>query len=1098
MQNKTIKLLKYLLGWPISLISLVFIFRIILIKSSSIVTYVRNLKVEFIIIGLFFFLIYYFTRGFLWQKMLSLKGYSFRLKEITYLWEITEFKRYVPGNIWSFVSRGLSMSKRGVEKKDIVDIFLLEIKLIILSCLIFSIFAMAWLFDLLPKSIHDLNLEIVANIFIILLTVGFLFSKKISSRLKFLSFPLDNLAFTTNLKLLLVSIFSFLCFGIGSYFVAISVTPLPLSHIIVFSALFVFALLIGYLSFVTPMGLGVREGIVIWFLLPILRLNLAAAVSVVTRVFLIISELIFLSIIYIWNNWKNKWFLKLESFISKYRYETGLAFLILSYLIYFTVATFLRFNNFYTGRFDLGNMDQVVWNTIHGRIFQLTDPNGTDIVSRIIFHSDFLLILLSPFYLIWSNPKMLLLIQTFVLGLGAIFIYSLSINIVKNKKIALLLSFAFLIYPPLQYANLYDFHAVTLATTFLLGTFYFIRQKKYLWFLIFAVLSALTKENIWLATLIFGLYLIFLNTKNKIKQKKPLIIGIVLSAISIIVFYGLIFIAIPKIRGSEHFALSYYSDFGDSPGGIIKNIIFSPLKTISIFLEPKRLSYLYQLFSSVGFLSIFSLPYLVFAIPDLLINILSNNSQLHQIYYQYTAAITPFVFISAIYGIAFLKKRFYCLSYNLVFYYLLCTTLASAYFIGPLPGSAHPNIDMFIKPLENRKAISEFIDKIPAPYSIASTNNLGAHMSHRQRIYTIPVGINQADIVLFLLNDPFAQPSLFTQKEMAKNMEKDSKYVQVFKNGDFVAFEKKNLFITKNPRTNPNKLFPYAIEALGNRGYKESKINIEAKININRSVISYDSDGLKIYATMSIPSTQKPNKGFPVLILNHGYINPAAYNNVTDYAQIEEYFANTGFLVIKPDYRGNGKSDGAGEPLNRFAYPIDVLNLIASLKNVSQADANRIYIWGHSMGGEVSLQTVEAAEKVPNIKGKIKAVDLWAPVTDPVKWFTKSHLGQLPEAQLTPFPYNQTFGIMGEPRENSLIWQSVSPLRYLSIINIPVLLQHGTADQTVPYEWSIELSNNLNKLSKKSNLITYSNNDHNLSLSHSTALNDSASFFNQY
>jgi len=957
---------------------------------------------------------------------------------------------------------------------------------------------MSWIFDLFPKYFHQQFFELLVIAIIILLNIVFIFSQRLKFKIKFFSFLFSDFSAISNFNLLAISTLSMFCFGLGSYFVAISVTPLMLSHIIVFSGLFVFSLLVGYLSIITPMGLGVREGIVIWFLLPIMRLNLAAAVSIITRIFLILSELIFLGLIYLWVNLKNKFFLKAETFISKYRYEFGLGILILIYALYFTAAGFLRFDNFYAGRFDLGNMDQVVWNTIHGRIFQLTDPNGINIISRLAFHADFLLILISPLYLIWSNPKMLLLLQTVVLGAGAVFVFLLAKDLLKNKKISLLISFAYLMYPALEYSNIYDFHAVTLATTFLLAAFYFIKKRKYLWFTIFLIIAALTKEEIWLIVFLFGLYVIFLGIKDKLKTKTIWIYGVFLSAFSLLAFYILIWIAIPAVRGSNHFALAYYSDFGGSPTGIVKNILLSPVKTISIILAPKRLLYIYQLLSPLGFLGILSPLYLIFAVPELLIDLLSNNPQLYQIYYQYTAAITPFIFISTIYAINFLRNKISKIPFTFYFWYILSTTLLAAYLIGPLPGAKNPNLNMFVKPLTNREVIANFISSVPARYSIAATNNLGAHLSHRQNIYTIPVGIDKADIILFLLNDPFAQPSLFAQKEMVKNMEKDTKYIQVFKNGDFVVFEKKNLFVLKRPRTNPSKLFPYAIEALGNRDYKESKINKEEQISSNRSVISYQSDGLKIYGTLDIPATQKPEKGFPVVILNHGYINPAIYNNISDYTQIEEYFASQGYLVIKPDYRGNGKSDGTGEPLNRFAYPIDVLNLIVSLKNIPEANPDQIYIWGHSMGGEVSLEVIEAASRIPDINGKIKAVALWAPVTDPVKWFSANHLPQIPEALITPFPYQQTFQIMGTPSTNSPIWQSVSPLLYLSDIKIPVQLQHGTADQTVPYSWSEELNNDLKTLSKKSNLILYPNNDHNLLISQQQALNDDSSFFGQH
>jgi len=452
-------------------------------------------------------------------------------------------------------------------------------------------------------------------------------------------------------------------------------------------------------------------------------------------------------------------------------------------------------------------MDQTVWNTLNGRIFQLTDPNGTNVISRLSFHADFILILLSPFYIIWSDPKMLLLIQTIIVALGAVFIYLLSKHIVKDKNLSVVLSFIYLLNPSLQRANLYDFHGVTLASTFLLATFYFFVRKKYFLFLLFAFLSAITKEQVWIIIALFGLYIpisyitgiipvqglslkkIFVD-KNFIKQ---FIFGMFIFLISISIFYFLIFYAIPKARGSQHFALSYYSEFGDSPGNIIKNIFLTPQKTISTVFQKDRIEYLRELFLPVGFLPFLYLPTLVFASPDLVINLLSNNSQLHQIYFQYTSTITPFLFISTIYALKLLRKKFPKVPIIVLSLYLIAVSFYSAYEFGPLPFSKNPNIDPIIKPQPYKKIIDDFLYKIPQKYSIAATNNIGSHISHRHRIYTVPVGIDQADIIIFLLNDPFAQPSLEAQKQMVLDLKKDKNYIEVFKQNDFIVFKKSSL-----------------------------------------------------------------------------------------------------------------------------------------------------------------------------------------------------------------------------------------------------------------------------------------------------------------
>jgi uncharacterized membrane protein/fermentation-respiration switch protein FrsA (DUF1100 family) len=799
------------------------------------------------------------------------------------------------------------------------------------------------------------------------------------------------------------------------------------------------------------------------------------------------------------------------NFVKRHKYPITLGLFILIYIAYFTLASFLRYSNFYTGRFDLGNMDQAVWNTIHGRIFQITDPNGTAIISRLAFHADFILVLISPLYLIWSNPQMLLLLQSVVLALGAIFVYAIANKLLKNKPLALAFAAIYLLNPAMQHANLYDFHAVVLGTTLLLGTFYFYLRRQYIFFLIFAILAGLTKEEIWGIISLFGLVIVLRTIfENKFKlsfskkQILEILLGLLIFLASAFLCYLLIWTLIPLAKGGEHFALSYYSDFGGSASSISKNIILSPLKTLSIILQPQKIQYLLQLILPFGLTSLIAPFYLIFAIPDLAINLLSSNSQLHEIYYQYTAAITPFLVISSIYGIAFLKKKLPKINNRIIIIYLVAFTLVSAYLYGPLPGAKHANISMFKNQIPNQKNIDNFLTNIPTKYSIAASNNLGSHLSRRKNIYTIPIGVGQADVILFLLNDEFAQPSLAAQKAMVKQMSNDKKYVQVYKEGDFVAFEKRTLYTGANakPKKGQITLFPYSIVALSNRSYEKSDISIEQTLSSNGNfksfIISFTVDGLKEYSLMNVPNAPAPMSGFPVVIVDHGYIQPDQYDTVNSYKSETDYFANQGFLVLKPDYRGNGNSDVTDIGLMRFAYPVDVLTLIASLNNVPQADKNHISLWSHSMGGEVTLEVLEVLKSHPDLSSGIKSAAFWAPVTDPVKWFSKNNLPKLPEARITPYPYAETFKTLGTPEANPELWKSLSPLNYLNDINVPILLQHGTGDTTVPYNWSVELNNELLKLGKNSKLISYPNDTHNLPLSWNEAISEDLNFFKSH
>lgn len=459
-------------------------------------------------------------------------------------------------------------------------------------------------------------------------------------------------------------------------------------------------------------------------------------------------------------------------------HEAILTILTISYFSYFTIASFLRYDNYHAGRFDLGNMAQTVWNTIHGRVFLLTDPNGTAEISRLAFHADFILILLSPLYLIWEDPRMLLLVQTLVLSSGGIFVYLMGKHVLRDKTLSLVLALSFFLNPAVNYTNLFDFHPVTLATTFLLAAFYFILKKRYALTIIFLALAGLTKEQVWLIIALLGLYLVFIH-----KQK---FLGISIFAISSIIFYLLIWIAIPKALGSEHFAISYYSDFGGSPNLIIKNIALSPAKTFQTIFLPDRVEYLKQLFLPLGYLSFFAPFYLIFAFPDLVINLLSSNSVLHQIYYQYSASVTPFIFISTIFAISKLRTKLPEISSYTISTILLVFTFVSAYNFGPLLYTKKPNTDIFVSPLPVRKTVDEYIKALPEIEKVSATNNLGSHLSHRRYIYTIPIGIEEADRVMFLVKEESTQK----EKDTLKKLLNDPKYVLVFNEGSFYVFKK--------------------------------------------------------------------------------------------------------------------------------------------------------------------------------------------------------------------------------------------------------------------------------------------------------------------
>src|SRR5574341_1807766 len=180
------------------------------------------------------------------------------------------------------------------------------------------------------------------------------------------------------------------------------------------------------------------------------------------------------------------------------------------------------------------------------------------------------------------------------------------------------------------------------------------------------------------------------------------------------------------------------------------------------------------------------------------------------------------------------------------------------------------------------------------------------------------------------------------------------------------------------PSTLGSNSHPLQIEALRAREYPGSDIVIETVlepgVNYSRYYVSYLSEGLKIYALMTVPNGEKPATGWPVVIFNHGFIPPAVYRTTERYIAYVDLIARNGYIVFRSDYRGHDRSEGvAGGAYSRPDYTVDVLNAVASMKRYPGVDPNRIGMWGHSMGGYITLRSMV-------ITKDIKAGVIWAGV----------------------------------------------------------------------------------------------------------------------
>lgn len=461
------------------------------------------------------------------------------------------------------------------------------------------------------------------------------------------------------------------------------------------------------------------------------------------------------------------------------------------FICFFSFVAFSRHVNIHSNRLDLGNMEQVVWNVIHGNGFTLTDPMGPNQESRLAVHADFLLILIAPIYFLWQDPRMLILIQIAVMGLGAIPVYWIAKRVLGSDRIALIFASLYLLYPPLQRMTLHDFHAVALSITFLLFSYWFLETKRFGWFLFFGILAALGKETEWVTLGLMGLYAAM--------QHKKYALGMVIFIAGMGMFYFLYWHLMPAyIPGGQHFALGYMSDYGDSQNSVVTGLLSKPWNVIMTLFQPSRLYYYLQLFLPVGFLSFFSPAVLIFSFHTILINTLSSNGLMRQIDYQYTSNLIPFIFISAIFG--FKKLRTWTQTMNkkvlrknmrsaLCISGVACVA-AAVYLWGEIPLTNQDRFYFFIWPIPEKQSVHLIREIIPENASVSATNNIGSHFSNRELLYNFPVNAANADYAVALLGDQFAWPSGDAQSQAVEALLASPEYTLILKDGDLYAFEK--------------------------------------------------------------------------------------------------------------------------------------------------------------------------------------------------------------------------------------------------------------------------------------------------------------------
>lgn len=470
---------------------------------------------------------------------------------------------------------------------------------------------------------------------------------------------------------------------------------------------------------------------------------------------------------------------------SKLRYQyAALSAMILLYIATFSFLTVRMHNNFGTYGFDLGIFDQGIW-----LLSQLKEPfitvRGLHLFGE---HLSFNLVFLAPLYKIWPDVRLLLVLQTTALAIGALPVYLLAKERLKNGVLSLAMAASYLLYPALQWLNHDQFHPDALATPALLFAFYFATKRRYALFAVSALVAVLAKEDVALVMIVLGIYLAVTNSRT---------VGFATSLASLAWFVVGIKYILPAFNGTSLFYAQNFSKLGSTIGEVAFNTLTKPGLVLPILMQESNLLYLTQLLAPVAFSPLASIEVLLIALPALFSNAVSQQGYMHNIEYHYTATIIPFVFAGAILAVEklALKKR----EAVVVAALIVVVALMSNYFWSPSPISTQHKRAFVVADAAKRASMERAVALIPDDAVVSSSYTMVPHLTHREKIYEFPnpyitvnwgvSGENPADkdTIDFVIID-FSQ--LNEEQQKIASALRNTEFTQVFSRNDILVLKR--------------------------------------------------------------------------------------------------------------------------------------------------------------------------------------------------------------------------------------------------------------------------------------------------------------------
>jgi uncharacterized membrane protein len=443
--------------------------------------------------------------------------------------------------------------------------------------------------------------------------------------------------------------------------------------------------------------------------------------------------------------------------------------------------------NFRVGRFDLGNMVQAIWSTTQGRPLETTHGTTGEEMVRLGGHVDPFLVLLAPVWMVWQSPLVLVFAQVAAVALGALPVFWLARRHTGSERVGALLALGYLVYPWTATSAVASIHPVTFAIPLLLICVWYLDTNRLVPFALCALLVMSTGELMALSVAALGIWYALARGKR--------LAGAAIATCAAAWTFVALYVVVPAFSGGSSQFYGFYDQVGGSPTGVVRTAFTNPVVILRALFEGHDIAYLLWLSVPLCGLFLLSPALAAVALPELLVNTLSDFKSMSDPRYHSLAAILPFLIAATVLGVARLQASRRVPAALAV----LVVSGVIAFVVGPWPRA------IGIAPLGGRPtltaehvaALSDAVALVPDGVPVTASNPAGAHLAARRYIYSIPL-LRKAEWVVVDLDDPWTvqhdSPLLNHHPEVvqafATRLRRDPSWRKVFEKDRVLVFRK--------------------------------------------------------------------------------------------------------------------------------------------------------------------------------------------------------------------------------------------------------------------------------------------------------------------